>query len=84
MSPSPLLPLIVTAVFAAGLFVITRLEKWADLVGGILGLTAVGLLCLLLLAVTPPAPSGPNPARGRPGVPVSMMAGADLGWPARP
>ncbi|WP_410824781.1 hypothetical protein, partial [Methylobacterium oryzisoli] len=63
MSATPLVPLLVTAVFAAGLFVITRLERWADLVGGVLGLVAVGLMCAVLIAVTP-AGTGRD-ARGR-------------------
>jgi hypothetical protein len=57
LPPSPAFPLIVVAAFVAGLFVITRLERWADIVGGVLGVVAVCLLGALLLALTPPAPS---------------------------
>ncbi|ACL56558.1 hypothetical protein [Methylobacterium nodulans] len=84
MSPSPLLPLIVTAGFTAGLFVITKLERWADLVGGVLGVTAVGLFCVLLLAVAPPAPKGSGDGRPKAHVPVGMMAGAEMAWTAKP
>ncbi|MGY2052880.1 hypothetical protein [Methylobacterium sp. JK268] len=81
---SPLLPLLATAAFAAGLFVIAQLERWADLVGGVLGVTAVGLLCVLLLAVAPPSPGGSAPGRTRAAMPLGMMAGVDAAWPARP
>ncbi|MFE1598793.1 hypothetical protein [Methylobacterium sp. ID0610] len=94
---SPLLPLIVTAVFAAGLFVITRLERWANLVGGVLGVTAVGLFCVLLMAVTPPTPAGDGRARTRaPGstapagtaqgntAQASTMPASEIAWIARP
>ncbi|ACA18639.1 hypothetical protein M446_4293 [Methylobacterium sp. 4-46] len=43
MSSSFVFPLIATGVFLVGLFVIPRLEKWADLVGGALGVVALAL-----------------------------------------
>ncbi|GJE02418.1 hypothetical protein [Methylobacterium isbiliense] len=76
MSASPLVPLLATMIFTAGLFVITRLERWADLVGGVLGLVAVGLMCAVLLAVTP-AGTG-REARGRQALLVDPVTGAEM------
>ncbi|ACL62334.1 hypothetical protein Mnod_7598 [Methylobacterium nodulans ORS 2060] len=46
--------LVATGAFVAGLLVIARLEKWADLVSGVLGVAALALgILVATLAVTP-------------------------------
>ncbi|WP_157091842.1 hypothetical protein [Methylobacterium nodulans] len=55
--------LIVAVVFVLGFAVIDRLEKWADTVGLVLGLTVVGLLSAFLLTLAARPTQAPREAR---------------------